>query len=100
MLLPKLLSGINILWLICREGNLPEVCVLERTAPVTLRRQATSQISEMSLSRDKSYRQRVFATHCCGHFLLFQGEPGTLLKGQWVQKMAEEDISKFEGSLF
>lgn len=36
MLVPKLLSGINILWLICREGTLPEVSVLERTAQVTL----------------------------------------------------------------
>lgn len=75
MLVPKLLSGINILWLICREGTLPEVSVLERTAQVTLRTQATSRISEMSRSRDKSYRQGVFATYCCGHLLLSQGEP-------------------------
>lgn len=73
MLVPKLLSGTNILWLICRERNLPEVSVLERTAPVTLQRQATSQISEMSHSRDKSYRQRVFATTALATFFCLKG---------------------------
>ena len=98
MLVPKLLSGINILWLICREGNLPEVSVLERTVPVTLQRQATSQISEMSHSRDKSYRQRVFVLLLWPLSYVSRGVLNSV-EGTGVKKTAEEDISKSKGSL-
>lgn len=73
MLVSKLLSGINILWLICREGTLPEVSVLQRTAQVTLRTQATSRISEMSHSRDKSYRQGSLLPTAVATFFCLKG---------------------------